>query len=308
MNRTFILSGPLSLVLYQGQLGLWSRNERAERICVWLDPHQTALLTQFSRGPQHPAQAAAAAGVEYDAGVEELVQQLLHHRILCEHVEPCEDPYHPLHHPDRDDAQPDCVVDPGALDEAGVHTLLEELWRSKLIGGNALSDGFGGSRGFGVKFRREGLSRLLEWLPFTRPYFARIFHESEAHLRFRQALGGQPPNAFFFNALVIPPGKGVALHFDRTLDNRTAAMFVSVLYLQVTAQPGGRLFLYDGAWPVGMVNPRSGMLIQFRGALRHGVSDTAPSDGERISLVCEHYFLPDAALRQCPYFELVMRE
>lgn len=307
MERTYILAGPLSLVLYQGRIGFWSQDEQAERLCVWLDPPQTALLSQFSRCPQRADQAASAAGVEYDSGVQELVQQLLRHRILREHAEPDETPYYALHHPNRQGPQTDCAVDASPLGAEEVGVILAELRRSQLIGGNALSTGFAGSRGFGVKFRREAIPRVLQWLPWTRPYFDRILWNSELARQLGR-MQDTAPNAFFFNALMIPPGRGAAIHYDRSLDNRTLASFVSVLYLQAPAPPGGRLFLYDGAWPVGLVNPRPGMLIHFRGDLRHGVSDTEPSDCERVSLVCEHYCLPATSLQQCPYFELVVRD
>jgi hypothetical protein len=304
MPRAYMLAEPLSLVLYKGHVGFWSSDERADRQCVWLDARQVPLLLQFSSEPKQPAQAAAALGLEYGGEVEALVQQLIHHQVLREHVAVCDRPFHRFHHPERDDVDAPCVVEPDALDEPGMRAISDGLERSKLIGGNVLSDGFAGSRGFGVKFRREALGRVLDWLPWTRRYFDRVIEHVPAR-RLVRGDDGAPPNAFYFNALVIPPGRGTALHIDRTIDNRTPAALVSVLYLTVTAPPGGRLFLYDGRWPLGIVHPRPGMLVHFRGDLRHGVSETSPSDGDRISLVCEQYCLPEAALRQCPFLELV---
>ena len=136
--------------------------------------------------------------------------------------------------------------------------------------------------------------------------FDKILDENVARHFSASRLENSQPNAFYLNALVIPPGKGTSLHQDKTLDGRTLPMWVSVLYLETTS-PGGPLYLTEKTWPVGLVNPRPGMIVHFRGNLVHGVLRTPLSGVVRSSLVCEQYLLTEEQIKSCPQLELIVR-
>jgi hypothetical protein len=298
----FQLAGPLSLILYKNHVGFWSRNSAAETHFVVLDLAELALLKQFSSGPQEPEQAAAAAGLNIE--IDESIRKFVSHHILSEDPPADDAPFYRLHHPDGE--RKVCLVEPQVLGPAAVKSVADGIRHSGLVADNPLSQGFSGTRGFGIRFRREALAQLLDWLPWSRTYFTHILDNSVA----RYFVGADDaeisrPNAFYLNALLIPPGAGTGLHVDRTLDARSPARWVSVLYVETVPPPCGRLFLYDGTWPVGLVNPQPGRIIHFNGDLQHGVSDTQPTDPERVSVVCEQYLLAKEALERCPYIELV---
>jgi hypothetical protein len=300
----FHVADPLSLVLHKGHIGIWSRNAAADTHFVALDLAELALLRQFSSGPQEPERAAASAGLDPGAALGECVRKLVYHHILSEHPPADDVAFHLLNHPEGE--RQVCLVEPQVIGPDAVRSIAEGIRNSGLVGDNPLSQGFSGTRGFGVRFRREAHAQLLEWLPWARPFFKHIFDESVA--RYFASNDGAHiswPNAFYLNALLIQPGAGTGLHVDRTLDSCSPACWVSVLYVETVPPPGGRLFLYDGTWPVGMLNPRPGMIIHFSGHLRHGVSETQPTDPERVSIVCEQYVLADEALERCPYIELI---
>ena len=268
---------------------------------------EAAILLQFTAAPREAAEAAKAAGVQYNSEVDQLIDKLVRHRMLSEHVDACDEPFYPLYSPKFKNEDTLCLVDSECLGGQTARNISNGLITSGLVGKNPSSAGFAGTRGFGVKFRREALDTLINLIPWTRPYFDKILDENVAgHFCAGRSERNQP-NAFYFNALVIPPGSGTSLHIDQTLDGRTTPALVSVLYLETTTSPGGMLFLSDEAWPVGLVNPRPGMIVHFRGNLGHGVSRTPLSDVVRSSLVCEQYFLTEEQIESCPHLKLTVR-
>jgi hypothetical protein len=306
-SRKFALKGPLSLLMFAGRLALWSRNESSPEHLLWLDSTEAAVLLQFSAAPREPAEAAKAVGVEYNSEFERLIDKLVQHRILSEDVTDCDEPFYLLYSPATKKGDAVCLVESDALESHIVRDIANGIITSGLVGENPLSRTiFAGTKGFAVRFRRDALDRVIKLMPWTQPYFDKILEENVARHFSAGTLENSQPNAFYLNALVIPPGSGTRLHVDNTLDNRTIPTWVSVLYLKTVPQ-GGLLYLCDANWPVGLVNPRPGMIVHFRGDLTHGVTNTPSSSVVRLSLVCEQYCLNEEKIRLCPKLELVIR-
>jgi hypothetical protein len=306
-HRKFALKGPLSLLMFKGRLAFWSGEPSQHQRLIWLDSAEAAVLLQFSVAPREAAEAAKAVGVEYNSKFDQLIDKLVRHRVLSEHVDACDEPFYGLYSPDIKEGDTVCLVESEGLGSETVRDISNGLITSGLVGANAWGKEFAGTRGFGVKFRREALNTLIKLMPWTRPYFDKILDENVArHFGAGRSETCQP-NAFYLNALIIPPGKGTSLHRDRTMDGKTTPTLVSVLYLETTTSPGGLLYLCERTWPVGLVNPRPGMIVHFRGDLAHGVTDTPSSGVVRSSLVCEQYSLTEEKIGSCPQLELVMR-
>src|SRR6266516_4963112 len=85
-RRKFAAQGPLSLLMFKGRLALWSRDESSQEHLIWLDSAEAAILLQFSVGPREPAEAATAVGMQYSSELDQLIDKLVRHRILSEHV------------------------------------------------------------------------------------------------------------------------------------------------------------------------------------------------------------------------------
>jgi hypothetical protein len=306
-SRQFVLQGPLSLMMFKGRLALWSRNESSPEHLMWLNSAEAVILLQFSAKPQGAIEAAKAAGVEYNSEVDLLIDKLVQHRILSEQVAACDEPFYRFYSPGIKKGDEVCLVESDALGSQIVRDIANGIITSGLVGENPLSQaGFAGTQGFAVKFRREALNSLIKLIPWTRPYFDKILDENVARQFTAGRLENSQPNVFYLNALVIPPGAGTRLHVDNTLDGRTTPILVSVLYVETTP-PGGLLYLCDATWPVGLVNPRPGMIVHFRGDLTHGVTNTPLSTVVRLSLVCEQHCFNEEQIGSCPKLELVMR-
>ena len=303
-SRKFALRGPLSLLMFNGRLAFWSREDPP--ILIWLDSAEAAILLQFTAAPREAVEAIKAAGVEYNSEVDRLIDKLVRHRMLSEHVDACDEPFYPLYSPEIKKEDAVCLVELEGLGSQMIRDISNGIITSGLVGENPLSEPFAGTRGFGVKFRREALDTLIKLIPWTRPYFDKILNENVARHFCAGGSEKRQPNAFYLNALVIPPGRGTSLHTDKTLDGRTLPTMVSVLYLETTS-PGGSLYLTEKTWPVGLVNPRPGMIVHFRGNLAHGVLNTPLSGVVRSSLVCEQYFLTEEQIGSCPQLKLVVR-
>ena len=138
--------------------------------------------------------------------------------MLSEHVDACDEPFYPLYSPEIKKEDAVCLVESEGLGSQMVRDISNGLITSGLVGENAWSNHFAGTRGFGVKFRREALDTLIKLMPWTRPYFDKILDENVARHFCADRSEKSQPNAFYLNALVIPPGKGTGLHVDKTLD------------------------------------------------------------------------------------------
>lgn len=189
-----------------------------------------------------------------------------------------------------------------AFDREWVDGLRDSILQSPLLCQTTLNSRFAGTLGFSIAFRRSGLGKIEKNFPHFKTYLEAVMHPKG--------------NAFFLNPLVVNKGGRVAPHVDRSLRGWTAPetppypLKVSVLYVSVP-QPflGGELILYRRR-PLLKLQPQTNLLFQFQGKLRHEITEVtqAGADPEhpqpRVSLVCEHYRLPDSLLKRVPDFFL----
>lgn len=189
-----------------------------------------------------------------------------------------------------------------ALDPVEWQAIREAVLASPWLAGTTLNMRFASTWGFSVAFRRPGLARVRQHFPAFEPYLRQVLEP--AH------------NAFFLNPLVIFRGGSVMPHIDCSLRSYTAPLEppyplkVSVFYAQVPPDlEGGELLLRDARRELGRIKPGNNMLVEFEGQLMHQVTPFAGSSEadlarSRISLVCEHYKLPDSLLIRIPDFHL----
>jgi hypothetical protein len=182
-----------------------------------------------------------------------------------------------------------------------VASLRSSILESPFLSANTLNARFSSTRGFSITFRPSGMGRLLKHFPTFGPYLDKVM--------------GSRSNAFFLNPLVLGQGTYVSPHIDCSLrsftrpDEPPLPSKVSVLYVDVP-QPfeGGTLILHRQK-PVARVEPKSNLLVEFLGSLKHEVTavERCGPEGEpasRVSLVCEHYRLPEELLERVPEFLL----
>ncbi len=199
-----------------------------------------------------------------------------------------------------------------ALRYRDFEALRDALLGSPLLGATTLNGPFRHSRGFAITCRGAGVERLRERVPALRPHLERVLGRASVRALtpwFRRAPA--PPNAWFFNVLVVGDGGAVGRHVDATLRKSSGVedlvpLVVSVLYLAVPRGEGGELRLFRGEELLGLMAPRENTLVHFRGDLAH---DVAPLSGvafgqARASLVVEQYRLPPEALERIPEFRL----
>ena len=174
-----------------------------------------------------------------------------------------------------------------------LESLCQAILSSPLLGPNPLNHYFRTTRGYSLVFRRDGREELTARFPEFAPFLA-------------QALSPMA-NAFYLNPLVIPEGGFVHRHADYSLRSYAPAvvhpMFVSVLYVQVpSGMSGGRFHLVgDTNEVLSVVEPEPGLLVTFRGDLRHEVTPVTETVGAlRVSVVCEQYALDPEALAGVP--------
>lgn len=181
--------------------------------------------------------------------------------------------------------------------------LRQAILDSPWLGATTLNMRFASTWGFSVAFRRQGLGRVRQTFPSFQCYLDRVMENRY--------------NAFFLNPLVIFRGGQVEAHIDCSLRSYTAPLEppypgkVSVYYAQIPKDlEGGELQLTNlKGRLIESVRPVPNMIVQFDGDLMHQVtpfhgSDDAQLDRARISLVCEHYDLPDNLLSRIPDFHL----
>lgn len=186
---------------------------------------------------------------------------------------------------------------PDFLEPADLERLREELLASSYLAETTLNERFAGTYGFTVVFKAAGLERLRQHFPALAPYLARVLHPR--------------CNAFYLNPLVIRRGARVAPHIDQSLRSWVSPLEpgfpvkVSVLYLQVPpGLQGGDLVLYRGGdQPLPPIHPRPNLLAEFRGTVRHEVTEVTGEElPPRVSLVCEQYRLRREVLDEVPDF------
>lgn len=203
-----------------------------------------------------------------------------------------------------------------ALPRRDFEALRAGLLDSPLVGPTTLNGPFASSRGFAVTFQEAGVPEVLARWPVLGPHF--------------RALRGRPavraltpwfqrtealPNAWYLNLLLVGEGGAVGRHVDATLRIPSGVddllpLVVSVLYLAVPpAERGGRLRILDRDEVLGVVEPREGRAVHFRGDVPHDVEPLVglPEGRLRASLVLEQYHVPPEGLARLPVFELDSR-
>lgn len=195
--------------------------------------------------------------------------------------------------------------------------MVEALLGSPLIARSALAGSFRQTRGFSITFREEGRARLAQRFPALAPFVDRALSDGEAGAlssladRLRRRAPHAEANAFYLNLLLVGDGGSVGRHTDATLRAPSGVegavpVRVSVLYLAVPeGARGGELRLFRGNRRVGVVRPRPGALVHFRGELQHEVAPlSAPRDALRASLVLEQYAFAPQVLARLPELQL----
>lgn len=206
-----------------------------------------------------------------------------------------------------------------ALPRARLEALRDALLASRFIARSQLMGTFRESRGFAFIFTEAGRATLEQRYPFLQDYLARVLNPADArglrpwHERlFGRSKTRRRPNAFYLNLLLLGAGQGVGRHIDATLQGPSGVPgavpeHVSVLYLHVPeGLKGGALRLMHDDAPVGVIHPRPGLLVHFKGHLQHEVEPFTggPEGALRASLVCEQYAFEPEALARLPTFRV----
>lgn len=175
------------------------------------------------------------------------------------------------------------------LGEQDLEQLRAAVLESPYLAETDLNEGFSGTRGFSLLFKRSERERAEQLMPALIPYFEKVL-KSEA-------------NVFFLNPLVIVGGGGVGPHTDKTLtsyvDDPPFPFCVSVLYLKLPQPRSGGDLVFHRFFLKRRVIPRENLLVEFPGWLLHEVTELSSTDPEpRISMVLEQYRLEPEQLQE----------
>jgi hypothetical protein len=186
---------------------------------------------------------------------------------------------------------------PQAFPPAYLRALARGIRASPYFTTNTLNRDFVGTRGFSVVFRADGRAEVERAFPYFAPYLERAARAD--------------CNAFYLNPLALERGSHVDPHVDRSLRSYVKVVLppacVSVLYVEVPAKiEGGALVLARGKKHLARIRPATNLLIEFEGDLLHSI-ERVESQGERLSLVCEQYALPEDELERVPRYALETR-
>ena len=201
------------------------------------------------------------------------------------------------------------------LSAAEFEGLRASVMASAFVGSSTLNGPFETSRGFGITFKEEGLQELTTRFPALAPWLICTLGAPaiRALTPWWRPTPSRLPNAWYLNLLMVGPGAEVARHIDGTLMGPAGVtdhppQCVSVLYLSVPASTGGMLQLWNGSIPVGLITPKTGEAVHFRGDLAHAVrAFEGPAEARRASLVIEQYHFEPEALARLPAFQLDSR-
>ncbi len=208
------------------------------------------------------------------------------------------------------------VVIDGALSAEEVDALKRGALHSPFFGDSPLRGTFEATRGFSVTFLRPALDELLSRFVFLRP-FLQLAVDPRTHRQMRAGIFARiktppRPNAFYLNALVVPPSAGIERHIDATLSpshdpSALKPVAVAVAYVQVPSDlQQGALVIDDGRGASQCIAPLEGRLVVFDGALAHAVQPVNASSA-RVSWVLEQYALDAAALANIPRLRINSR-
>lgn len=202
-----------------------------------------------------------------------------------------------------------------ALPAAEFEALRASVMASAFVGSSTLNGPFESSRGFGITFTQAGIAELTKRFPALAPWLTCTLGAPaiRALTPWWRRTPSRLPNAWYLNLLMVGPGAEVARHIDGTLMGPAGVTdhppeCVSVLYLAVPAATGGMLQLWNGSIPVGLITPKTGEAVHFRGDLAHAVrAFEGPAEARRASLVIEQYHFEPDALARLPAFQLDSR-
>lgn len=167
--------------------------------------------------------------------------------------------------------------------------LLGTVLESPYLAASDLNEGFSGTKGFSLLFRRDQLERAKKLMPSLNPYFEKVL-KAEA-------------NAFFLNPLVIHGGGAVRAHADKTLSSYLKSVpypfCVSVLYLSLPQPRTGGDIVFHRWFGRHTISPRENLLLEFPGWLKHEVTELhSESPDPRVSIVLEQYELSEKSLQE----------
>jgi len=167
--------------------------------------------------------------------------------------------------------------------------LKADVLESPYLAESDLNEGFSGTQGFSLLFRRDQLQRAKDWMPSLVPFFDSALKPSA--------------NAFFLNPLVIQGGGAVGSHADKTLSSYLKSapypFCVSVLYLYLPKPRSGGDIVFHRWFGRHTVRPQDNLLLEFPGWLKHEVTELKSADSDpRVSIVLEQYNLDQASLAE----------
>ncbi len=206
-----------------------------------------------------------------------------------------------------------------ALPPERLQPIRDVLMGSPFVSHSTLGGAFSESQGFAMTFQDSGRAQIEQRFPPLKDYFAQVL--GEPAVRALQSWWGRlrkhpvkVPNAWYMNLLLVGEGGTIARHVDTTLAREagvpgTTPLAVSVLYLKVPQASGGELKLSRERDVKGIVRPKEGGLLHFRGDLAHEVLpvEQLPKGTQRASLVIEQYHFADENLARLPQFKLDSR-
>jgi hypothetical protein len=186
----------------------------------------------------------------------------------------------------------------GVFPEVYLKKLQKSILQCEYMAINNLNRDFIGTRGFSIVFQRTAQEKVVKNFPFFEKYLAKALDPL--------------CNAFYLNPLLLNYQSRVDPHIDRSLRSYLKTIdppnLVSVLYVQVPENVrGGELVLSHNRKKVGEIKPRENTLLFFQGNLTHSVN-RMNSEGNRLSLVCEQYFLDEGQLAQVPEYVIESRK
>ena len=178
---------------------------------------------------------------------------------------------------------------PDTLRQNDLATLRSAVLDSPYLAESDLNEGFTGTKGFSLLFRRDQLERAKEWMPCLVPYFESVLKPKA--------------NAFFLNPLVIYGGGAVKAHADKTLSSYLESVpypfCVSVLYLTLPSPRTGGNIVFHRWFGRHTVRPQENLLLEFPGWLKHEVTELkSESESPRVSIVLEQYQLQEDKLKE----------
>lgn len=177
--------------------------------------------------------------------------------------------------------------------------LRKGILQTPYLAPNNLTADFVGARGFSVVFKRSSMDAVKARFAWMAPYL--------------DALLDPDCNAFYFNPLLLVASSRVDPHIDRSLRAYCRTVepprYVSVLYVTLPeTMSGGQLVLNHGKRQVGRITPEVNKVVRFQGDLQHHVTPLGPEvRGERLSVICEQYDLPESLLAAIPDLGLESR-